>query len=245
MQSQEGIVVRTYDYRETSLLVDVLTPDWGGIRMIARGARDPSRGMTAIFLPLNRILIHFYPGRNIHLLGKGELLSWYPRIRSSLNRYLFSLSLLEISFLLHAPEQRGLFYFLREVLSYLDRESRIYYDLLFSYFSLRVLKFAGFSPFLTSCVVCEKNSKPEHYSVELGGILCESCWKREPKSLTIDEDTRANLMGIPRLKLSQLNKIVVSPSTRKRIKDILYRHLLYRLEIKPPSLRFWEEIFGE
>jgi DNA repair protein RecO (recombination protein O) len=63
--AQQAFVLHTYPYRETSLLVEVLTRAAGRISLVARGARrprSPTRGALMAFQPLS-----------LSWFGKGEL----------------------------------------------------------------------------------------------------------------------------------------------------------------------------
>ncbi|ALS58996.1 DNA repair protein RecO [Pandoraea norimbergensis] len=62
---QPGFVLHSYPYRETSLIIDVLTRDHGRIALVAKGAKRPHsalRGALQTFQPLS-----------LAWLGKGEL----------------------------------------------------------------------------------------------------------------------------------------------------------------------------
>ncbi len=56
VELQPGFVIHTRPYRETSLLLDVLTPDYGRVGLIARGAARPKssyRPLLQPFIPLH------------------------------------------------------------------------------------------------------------------------------------------------------------------------------------------------
>lgn len=56
IQEQPGFVLHTWPYRETSLMLDVLTRDYGRIAMVAKGAKRPHsalRGVLQTFQPLS------------------------------------------------------------------------------------------------------------------------------------------------------------------------------------------------
>ncbi|WP_174978101.1 DNA repair protein RecO [Pandoraea eparura] len=62
---QPGFVLHSYPYRETSLIIDVLTRDHGRVALVAKGAKRPHsalRGALQTFQPLS-----------LAWLGKGEL----------------------------------------------------------------------------------------------------------------------------------------------------------------------------
>ena len=53
---QPAFVLHSYPYRETSLIVETLTHDYGRVAMVARGARRPRaelRGVLQSFQPLS------------------------------------------------------------------------------------------------------------------------------------------------------------------------------------------------
>ena len=53
--AQPAFVLHTYAYRETSLIVEALTADYGRVAMVARGAKRPrseTRGLLQAFQPL-------------------------------------------------------------------------------------------------------------------------------------------------------------------------------------------------
>jgi len=65
VSEQPGFVLHSYPYRETSLIIDVLTRDHGRIALVAKGAKRPHsalRGALQTFQPLS-----------LAWLGKGEL----------------------------------------------------------------------------------------------------------------------------------------------------------------------------
>ncbi len=55
IQAQPGFVLHSYPYKETSLIVDVLSRDYGRIALVAKGAKRPHsklRGVLQTFQPL-------------------------------------------------------------------------------------------------------------------------------------------------------------------------------------------------
>ena len=64
---QPAYILHTRDYRDTSLLIDCLTLDYGVIRAVARGVRGSRGNRRALLQPLQPLLISY--------TGKGELKS--------------------------------------------------------------------------------------------------------------------------------------------------------------------------
>ena len=244
MTTEEGIVVRTYDFRETSLIIDLITPISGKKRILAKGARDPVRGYTGIFLPTNNVIVNYYSGKNISLLSHAELRDFFPLLRGDFLRYAFALSFLELVYILLAPLERNFYSFSLQTIRFLDEQKKLDYLLLSSFVWFKLLNFSGFYPYLEGCLCCGKESKIFFYSVDKGGLICEECRKKinQPHLMVIDSETLGGLRGMKKLDFSLLSKWKINLMSKFKIKEIMKAHLLYRIEKKPPSLQFWEAV---
>ena len=242
MIESECLVVRSYDFRETSLIVDLISRELGSVRALGKGALNPEKNWTASFLPLSHIKVSLYPGKNIYLVGNCEMISFFPIIRENLYRLCLATSLVEIAYLISPPPHEELFSFLFKALHFLNKEDSPLS--LFSVYSwLKILRFSGFHPELKKCVVCGKSKELSFYSVELGGVLCGKCRMRDSCAISVDKQLLGIFPVLSRISLSETKRINIFRSHKKKLKEIIYRHLLYRLESKPPALRFLEKIF--
>jgi DNA repair protein RecO (recombination protein O) len=64
---EPACVLHTTPYRETSLLVEIFTRQYGRIGMVARGARRPKSGLRAVLVPFQPLLLAWS--------GSGELVT--------------------------------------------------------------------------------------------------------------------------------------------------------------------------
>ncbi len=62
---QPGFVLHSYPYRETSLIVEGFTRDFGRIAWVARGARRPRSALRGVLMPFQPLTLSWF--------GKGEL----------------------------------------------------------------------------------------------------------------------------------------------------------------------------
>ena len=236
-------MVRSYDFRETSLIVDLVSKELGSVRALVKGARNPEKNWTAHLLPLSHIKVSLYPGKNIYLLGNCEMVNFFSSIRGNLYRLCLATSLLEIAYLISPPPHQELFSFLFKTLYFLDRNNNSSLSLFPVYSWLKILHFSGFHPELKKCVVCRKEEDISLYSVKLGGILCEQCRERDQYAIRVDKQIIGVFPILSRIPLPEIKKIYISGRHKTRLRQIVYSHLLYRLEHKPPTLRFLEKMF--
>lgn len=67
VQLQPAYVLHTRPYRETSLLLEIFTPDYGRISAVARSARGPRSRFKGLLQPFQSLMISWY--------GKTELMN--------------------------------------------------------------------------------------------------------------------------------------------------------------------------
>jgi len=68
----EAFVLHAIPFRETSLLVDVLTAEHGRLSLAARGARRPSSALRGVLLPFQRVSVSWYGRGEVRTLHAAE-----------------------------------------------------------------------------------------------------------------------------------------------------------------------------
>lgn len=69
---QPAFVLHTRPYRDTSMLVDLLTPDFGRLAIIAKGVRRGKSSRRALLNPFNALLVSFQGKGGLKLLTSVE-----------------------------------------------------------------------------------------------------------------------------------------------------------------------------
>jgi len=72
IEFQPAYVLHTRPYRDTSLLVDFFTPDFGRVSAVARGIRQRKSGKRSLLNPFNRLLVSFQGKQGLKLLTAME-----------------------------------------------------------------------------------------------------------------------------------------------------------------------------
>jgi DNA repair protein RecO (recombination protein O) len=93
--STRGIVIRTFNYRETSKIVEIFTESDGLVALIAKGYRKQTKQL-GILEPLNIVFVSFYKKKSqeLHLLSKAETLSSYYKLLNSSEKLFVGLTIL-------------------------------------------------------------------------------------------------------------------------------------------------------
>lgn len=95
--STKGIVIKAFNYRETSKIVEVFTESNGLVALIAKGVRNQPK-LYGILEPLNIVFISYYSKKNqdLHLLSKMETISSYHPITKKPQNLLSGLVILDL-----------------------------------------------------------------------------------------------------------------------------------------------------
>lgn len=245
IEKTKGIVLKHWDYSETSKLVNFITPDRGQLRVLVKGARRPEspfRGKLELF---NQGLIIFYPSRfsDLHLLGQFDIICCFPGTGDTL-------------------EKAACFYYLAELVgsaSYGVEQSRSLYDLLFSilrhasslekissaliWFEFQFLRILGVLAPLDRCSRCGKRLSEElFFSPREKGWLCSSCRGADSRALALAPGVVAAMKYIQEGGVEKMGRLKLTASQnasiRKITRSLIDTHLGKRLK----SLRFLEHI---
>lgn len=94
--STSAIVLRRFDYQESSIIAEVFSESDGLISVIAKGARQNKKAL-GILEPLNIIFVAFYKKstKDLFLLSKYETISSFYKLLSSFERLVYGLMITE------------------------------------------------------------------------------------------------------------------------------------------------------
>lgn len=80
---QPAFVLHAYPYRETSLIVETFTPDFGRVALVARGARRPRSELRGLLQGFQPLLLSWSGQHELKTLLKAEWRGGLPRVGGS------------------------------------------------------------------------------------------------------------------------------------------------------------------
>ena len=247
-----AFILKTQDYRDTSLLGDFYTRDHGRIRGIVKGIRDTRARFGSTLEPFSLNEILFYKrkrGGDLHLVTQVDMVEEFPRVRGDLERLGTAAYCLELLSELVEPEepQPELFDLLRDTLEFLSsgasckRGARI--------FEVKLLDILGLMPEIRHCVLCHKApQEAAYFNATLGGIHCKDCLPvRQAGSVKgasqpVSKGTLLFLERARRSPLKELYSVKVSQEVGEQLESILRRFTDFHLSHKLKTLTFMEKM---
>lgn len=239
-----GFVLNKKDLRETSMLADFFTKDFGKIKGELKGIRADQKkfGSNLEIGSLNEIV--FYQKRSlIHLVDQCDLRKNLDFTKHQNSTISLALYLVELINLVMPPEEINIavFNLLDNALSELATENALHAKHIFQ---IKLLKLSGFRPHIDSCISCNKDIEQEKalFSLKLGGLLCQNCSLRDTNAKPILEGTIASLKHIEKSDWQQALRLRLLPQIKNELDELLLSFFDFHLEKRPKSLRFIDSL---
>lgn len=237
----EAIVIKSFDYRETSRIVTFYTKEYGKITGIMKGIRkDPRKfGSSVDKYSVNDLVYYHYRYSDLHLVSHCDLKQYYFLIRDNYEKNIAANYALELVDKIMQPEQvnEEVYILMTRFFERLQTEKDI--DRLIYIYQIKMLQHSGFSPHLDSCVKCgEKINGKVRFSMISGGLVCPQCPTIESSFTIISKGTVSSILHIEQGEWSDCLRLGLTKKVKAELKYILHNFLLYHLERKIRSSAF-------
>lgn len=239
----EGFVIRTQDYGEGNKILTVFTKEMGKVGMMAQGARKTKSRFAAVSQPFIQALFFFHTGSSgLATLSQADLFQSFPKIRGDLYKTAYASYISELTDRLSDERQKNtrLFQLLAE--SYNHIENGKDSEVVTRIFEVKVLSLFGHRPILQHCTVCHGGSAPWFFSIREGGLMCESCRRRDPYAFLITDGAARLLSTFQMMELAQLGNINVKTSTKQLLQKIMFEFFDEHVGVKLKSRHFLEQL---
>jgi DNA repair protein RecO (recombination protein O) len=241
IKKSEAIILKTYNFRETSLIVNFFTKDFGKIRGIIKGIRNKPQRYGGWPLVSSRSSIVFYEGakKNLNLVTQCDIKEQFLPIRTDLQKLNYANYFIEL---------------LDAVTEDFDKNTKLFDLILHSLralcchqeswhvariFEIKLLNLSGFKPRLDACVHCQKEIPGQgKFSTALGGILCQSCLRFDRRAREILPGTLASIVYFEKSSWSKAFYLKIAPNIAIELAAILSSFLNTHIDKKIKSQRY-------
>ncbi len=237
----EGIVLKSFDFRETSRIAIFFTRDYGKVKGVLKGIRKNSKkfGSSIDNFSLNDIV--YYKSRNsdIHLISHCDMKDHFPLLRQDLRCMTAASYASELVDTVMAMEQyNGAIYKLvQDFFKSLHMSSDV--SKLVYMFQVQILSLSGFKPHLESCVRCaSKIHSAAKFNLRLGGLVCPRCLEVPGEALSVSQGAVASILHIQKEPWVRAIRLGISGVVQKELKYVLNHFLVFHLGRHLRSTRF-------
>jgi DNA repair protein RecO (recombination protein O) len=229
----EAIVLRRMDFRETSLIVDFFTRDFGKLSGIVKGIRlEPDKFASTVEISSHNDIV-FYKKINtsLHLVSACDLRDKFFNLRNSIIKAGISSFMMELISAVMQPEDKNEDVFDLTVNSLKELEKTNNPEKIATIFKIKMLALSGFKPHFDSCVSCsDKILGQSKFSLSLGGLLCPKCSFKDLSARAIFRGTIASILHIERNDFKTNLNLGLNPQIKKELEIILNAFFNFHLE---------------
>jgi DNA repair protein RecO (recombination protein O) len=230
-----ALVLRKFEYGESSQVLHLLTRDRGRVHVLAKGSLRPRSTFHGPLDVLEAGVARLYPRREgLSILGGFERETAFPAVRRDLARLEAAFAILEIAAEASREEQadEGLHDLVLGSLRGLETTAPERVPAALLRFDLRALAALGVGPVLDACVACGRpvaEEKSPLLSPARGGALCGACAGQDALALRATRGVLAALALLAAADPAPSTRLVLGPRDlrlARRLADALLRHAL-------------------
>lgn len=163
IQQQPAFVLHRRPYRNTSLLVDLFTRDYGRVSLIARSARGPRSRFKGIIEPFVSLEVNWAGRNDLKYLQQLEYSNFIPSLCGSQLMIGFYINELLYRLLASGMPFYELYHDYEKFIKYMTQRDEPRCRLVLCYFELRLLNYLGYGLTLDKTINGDLISPDEYY----------------------------------------------------------------------------------
>jgi DNA repair protein RecO (recombination protein O) len=244
----DAIVLSKRDFRETSVIANFYTRDFGKMTGLLKGLRTEPAKFASSVEPFSYNEIVFYQKRNsaLHLVSQCDLKEDFYNLKKDLPKLSLCSLIMELVSEIMPPEDKNesVFDLILDTLKEIDSNNNPYKVTLL--FKIKILALSGFKPHFDSCVSCgSKINGESKFSLSLGGLLCLKCFKKDTGARQIFRGTIATVIYIQKNDFKTNMNLGLNPQIKKELEIIVNSFLNFHLEKQLKSEQVINKLIAE
>lgn len=187
----KGVVIAENNMGDYDKMLTILTPNFGKISCVAKGARRSQSALlagTQLFCFGEYLM---YKGTNIYHINSCETIEIFYNLRTDLDKLKYAIHINKIIQDV-TEENENCYKILQLFLNtlYTISETEQNKDFILSVFKLRLLCILGFTPRVLKCTSCKEENNLTRFSIRDNGVKCEACGRQDKSSIDMSESTK-------------------------------------------------------
>ena len=210
----EGIIVSEVDYKESSKIINVFSPDVGVIGVIAKGTKKIKSNLSGVTSKLTYGYFHIkYKENGLSTLIEVDVIDGFKKIRRNIDLISYASYLIELSSMVYKHDSNvDIYKLLIDGLKKIDEGYD--YEVITNILELKLLEYLGIKPVIDSCVNCGSKVDIVTISSYKGGYLCKNCVRDE---VIVNIKTIKLLRMFYYVDINKISKLDISDNVKKEL----------------------------
>lgn len=239
----EAIVLKTFDFRETSVIASFFTKEHGRLSGILKGIRKDPRKFASTLEPFSINELIFYSSRasSIHLISQCDLKNNFNRLRARLKSIGIASYLVDLIERLMPAEEKNERAYKLAAFALRQMDEGIDADKVMRIFIVKFLRLIGFQPRLDGCVMCNKDiASCAYFNTRRGGLLCPACAAKDAYSSSVLRGTIASILYMELNSWENALRLELDAQIKDELGGIIRNFMEFHLQIRPKSRELLE-----
>lgn len=223
-----GIIIKKVNFRETSIILDVLTPEYSVISIMAKGARSAKSKSIGHLEILNELELDLYrnPSSNWYIYKSSSLLEAHL-FDINFHTGILMQAVVEIikQIIIPVEDSQAIYKLLDTYLHFIRTVDKNGIAI-FWRFLLKLFRIIGIEFDISNCIECSQRKQFFAYFPQKHGFICEDCYHpvNNEQIFKINENAAELIAKLNNIG-NYLNEISISKLTIKQLNRIFITHL--------------------
>lgn len=243
LKEVQGIIFKRRKYKDTDLIVKIMTKNNGIISLIVKGAMRPKSKLNAATLNFSYgTYVIYTSGHGLSSLRTYKEVKQLDGIYDDLikNAYAsFILDLIDHAFVEYQPI--GKYYDLADFAIHKINEG-VDPEIITQIVQMQLLTAFGVQPELRHCLICKKEQGRFDYSIKLGGVICSDHFNDVQSRLYLKPKQTALLRTMGLVPIERLRKISLQSETKLATRKAIDRIYGETIDLNLKTKKFLDEM---
>ncbi|MBF6614687.1 MAG: DNA repair protein RecO [Chloroflexi bacterium] len=239
LYKSEAVIIRRSDLGEADKILTIFTPNFGKLRVVAKGVRKVTSRLAGHVELFTRSQMLLAKARNLDIVTQSETVDAYRPLHDDLSRIAHASYAAEMLDALtpDALEHYPVYKLFVETLALVSDDPAP--DRVLRWFEMQILGYMGYAPELTNCIECRAELAPavNAFSAAAGGVVCAAC--RRPG---VGKDLSVNALKVLRLlqrsPYSSISRLRIDEELHDELLSVMQSYISYLLERELRSTHF-------
>ncbi len=243
LKEVQGIIFKRRKYKDTDLIVKIMTKNNGIISLIVKGAMRPKSKLNAATLNFSYgTYVIYTSGHGLSSLRTYKEVKQLDGIYDDLikNAYTsFILDLIDHAFVEYQPI--GKYYDLADFAIHKINKG-VDPEIITQIVQMQLLTAFGVQPELRHCLICKKEQGRFDYSIKLGGVICSDHFNDVQSRLYLKPKQTALLRTMGLVPIQRLGKISLQSETKLATRKAIDRIYGETIDLNLKTKKFLDEM---
>lgn len=243
LKEVQGIIFKRRKYKDTDLIVKIMTKNNGIISLIVKGAMRPKSKLNAATLNFSYgTYVIYTSGHGLSSLRTYKEVKQLDGIYDDLikNAYAsFILDLIDHAFVEYQPI--GKYYDLANFAIHKINKG-VDPEIITQIVQMQLLTAFGVQPELRHCLICKKEQGRFDYSIKLGGVICSDHFNDVQSRLYLKPKQTALLRTMGLVPIERLGKISLQSETKLATRKAIDRIYGETIDLNLKTKKFLDEM---